>query len=383
MPALDLVAHHRFGLGLDRVVDRERDALALPRRPRVEDVDRLPRWVADDSLAPRGSGQRAVETELESCEPVVIGARVPDHLRRDLVEGVDALFLVREAEAEDVRLLQDLGAFGVGLTLDVDESVRPIGELGEHLIRVHPQRSCDDIRGRLRVADQLRVREDRCRLSANRELDARTVEDRPPPCGLDDRRLVLAGGEPLVAARADSLEPRCAREHREERESEDDEDEPDSPVRQLHLPRSRYSGVAGRRPSWPLASPTIRPEAALAAISVLSWALSARSWFRSRWVSSSRTLRRSTATFSATTPASRAATRPIQTTPPATRLRGSTLRFARGFGRGRGRAGAGRALAVSALAIRLSGRRAAWPRQRAGCWPAREHSAGSPCGSAA
>src|SRR4029453_15387561 len=189
---------------------------------------------------------------------------------------------------------------------DVDEPVRAVGELGQHLVGVELQHAGDGLRRRSRIADQARVGEDRCRLPADPNLPPRAVEDRPPAGGLDDRRLVLARGEPLVAARPDSLEPCGAREHREEREGEGGEGEPDSPVRQLHFLRSRYSGLAGRSPSCPLASPTIRPEAAFAAISVLSWALSARSWFRSRWISSSRTLSRSTATFSATTPASRA-----------------------------------------------------------------------------
>ena len=209
------------------------------RRGRVQDVDRLARRVADHGLAARLAGERVLEPELEAREPVVVRPRVADDLRRDLVERVDALLLVREAEAEDARLLQDRGARGVGLALDVDESVRPVGELGQHLVRVQPEGARDDVRGRLRVADQLRVCEDRRRLPADRELDARAVEDRPPTRGLDDRRLVLAGCEPLVAARAHSLEPRGAREHGQEREGEDGEDEPDPPVRQLHFLRSR------------------------------------------------------------------------------------------------------------------------------------------------
>ena len=143
-----------------------------------------------------------VEPELEPCEAVVVRARVADDLRRDLVERIDALLLVREAEAEDARLLQDRRALGVGLALDVDEAVRAVGQLGEHLIGVDPEDVRDELCRRLRVSDQLRIREDRRRLAADRELDAGAVEDRPPRRGLDDRRLVLARGQPLVAAGA-------------------------------------------------------------------------------------------------------------------------------------------------------------------------------------
>ena len=103
-------AQHGLGLRLDRVVDRERDALALARGRGLEDVDRLARRVPDHRLAPVLSGQDAFEPELEPGEPVVVRPRVADDLRRDVAERIDALLLVGEAEADDALLLQDLHA---------------------------------------------------------------------------------------------------------------------------------------------------------------------------------------------------------------------------------------------------------------------------------
>ena len=156
-------------------------------------------------------------------------------------------------------------------------------------------------------------------------------------CWLDARR---PNDEALHA-----LEPGGAQERQPEREHEDAEQKTDAAVRDLRAstrPRPqphvrRLGWVGGHQAELPLRLQpgcAARPRPSTAA----RRAPASRRGGWARWVSSwsSCTFSRRTATFSATTPASRTATSTIQTTPPATPRRACGLRFGAGFGFGRG-----------------------------------------------
>ena len=238
--------------------------------------------------------------------------------------------------------LRILARSGVGFARDVHEAARPVGELELDLLRIELEGVRDERRGRFRVANLARVRVDRGRLAPDRELNARAVEDRSPPTGIDDRR---RGAGPLPGARScrpglPEARPRAGT----------------SPRRRRRRWRGR-AGSACSRASFAevevgrLGVRGHEAEAVLAtarrfvrmppraAISELSCALSARSCARSWPSSSRRTFSRRTATLSATTPASSSAIAPIQTTPArdaAARRRGRfrrTVRYARLPGR--------------------------------------------------
>ena len=78
--------------------------------------------------------------------------------------------------------------------------------------------------------DLLRVGVDRRRLLADRELDARRVEDRAAARRDDDRLAVLALGHLPERRSVDPLQPDGAPERADEDESEDREQEANAPV---------------------------------------------------------------------------------------------------------------------------------------------------------
>ena len=143
---------------------------------------------------------------------------------------VGAAFLRQEAEPDDVLRLEELGLLGVGLPFQVDEALRTVGEKRQEILRVEVERDRDPFGHFLGVADLLRVRIDGGRLLADRECSARAVVDRAAAGGNRDRLPVLARGERVQAARADTLEPRGADERGGEDEREDGDHEPDPAV---------------------------------------------------------------------------------------------------------------------------------------------------------
>src|SRR5439155_16441973 len=82
-----------------------------------------------------------------------------------------------------------------------------------------------------RVANEARIRVDRRRLLADRQLDTAAVVDRPARGRDRDLFAVLARGEPPERAGAHALEPGGPEERDREREAEDREEQPDPPVR--------------------------------------------------------------------------------------------------------------------------------------------------------
>ena len=233
-PVVDRAPQHGLGLGLDRVVEREADVLPRVCGLRVEDIDHLPGGIANDSLAARLPRELALELELETGEAMIVRARVADDLRPDLAQRVDALFLGDEAEPREPQLLQLLGPNRIGLAHEVHEAVRAIGQPAQDVVRIDAERAADGVRGRRRVTDLVRVRIDRRRLAADRELNPGPVIDGAAAAGVDDGLVVLVVGQARVAPGPYPLQPRRAQEQRGEAEREDGEREPDPPVRLFH-----------------------------------------------------------------------------------------------------------------------------------------------------
>src|SRR5207249_2467020 len=152
------------------------------------------------------------------------------------------------------KLLQLLGPNGIGLAHEVHEAVRAIGQPAQDVVRIDAERAADGVRGRRRVTDLVRVRVDRRRLAADRELNPGPVVDGAAAARVDDGLVVLVVGQTRVTPGPYSLQPRRAQEQRSEAEREDGEREPDPPVRLFHR-RSwtyvQFSGPAGTRPRRP------------------------------------------------------------------------------------------------------------------------------------
>src|SRR5439155_25821844 len=170
--------------------------------------------------------------------------------------------------------------------------------------------------------DLARVRIDGRRLLADRELDTRAIEDRPAARGDRDRLAVLPLGRASKRGRLDALQPRGARQRRGEDENEDREEQADAPVGLLlglHFARSTYPYPDGSwycSPNCRPACVSMRPARSLLESSDRSAAFSARSLTRSEFTPSSARFRRSTATFTNTTPARRIPLTAIQRIPP-------------------------------------------------------------------
>ena len=213
------------------MIERQVDVRPVALRLRLNRVDRLAGGVLDDPLAARPPGERLVARELEPREPVVVDARVAEHLRRQSALRIEAPFLRIEAEPRQVPQLQLRGQSRVGLARDVHEAVRPVGELRRDLARIEVHHLRDDRGLTTRIANQPRIRVDRRRLLADCQLDPAPVVDRPARGRDRDFLAVLARGEPSERAGAHALEPGGPEERDREREAEDREEQPDPPVR--------------------------------------------------------------------------------------------------------------------------------------------------------
>ena len=229
-------AQHGLGLCLDRVVDRQRDVLALPHRRRRDDVDRPAEGVLDDRLRAGLAGQPLVQLQLQAREPVVVDARVAEHLRRDGVLRVGAALLAVGVEARDVLAGERRRLGGVALPAHVDERLRPVGEQLVQAVRLHeppPERLLRCQRGRARIDDLTRVGVDGRRLLAERELEAGAVEERPAARRQDLRVAVLGERELRQRRGADALQPEGADEDRAEGDEKGQEQEADPAVDDL------------------------------------------------------------------------------------------------------------------------------------------------------
>jgi hypothetical protein len=188
-----------------------------------------------------------IELELEPGETVVVHARVPEHLRRDRALRVVPPLLGVEAEAADLALRERGRPRRIGLSREVDEAVRAVAELLEHVRGPQAQDPCDDRRDGLWLLDLERVGVDRRRLLTDRELHAGAVVDRPAGGGHGDDLAVLLGRQLPERRRADALEPERTAERGSEEEREEREEKADPAVRQPPAHRVRRVRRVGVR----------------------------------------------------------------------------------------------------------------------------------------
>ena len=315
---------------------------------------------------PGSPGEHLLERALEALETLVVRARVAEHLRRDRALRIRPELLREEAEPCELELLELARRERLRLAGDVDEPPRAIGELQVHVARLEAELLPDRERNLARPVDLARVREYGGRLLADRERLAVPVEDRPAPGRDDDRLAVLPHRHRGVCVALHRLEPERPPERDAEEDEEGAREQDDAPVRgALRVTSAR----ARRRPSCRDLRARTRARSAQAARCAPSPTRSRARRAAPRCPPSApraparrrraRTLRRRTATFTATTPARSTAKKTIQRTPPP-----------RSFGLGRARArarGCGRARALWAIVdIRPSPRREAAPTTPAG-----------------
>ena len=224
MPFLDRLAEDELGFGLDVVIDREGDVAAVARRRRDDRVEDVAERIADERFPTASPCKRLVQRELQAGKAVVVDPRIAEHLRRDRMLGIEPPLFGIEPEPRDVEPLQLRRARRVGLALDVDEPVRAVGQRFIDALRIEPQDAGDDGRDLGRVPDLQRVRIDRHRLLADRELDAGAVIDRAPVGRDCDGLAMLAGRHPPEGLRAHALEPDGAEKHAPEDDREDGEE---------------------------------------------------------------------------------------------------------------------------------------------------------------
>ena len=190
----------------------------------------MTRRVAHDRPQAVLAGQLAVERELEAGEAVVVDARVADDLRADVAQGVLPPLLGDEPEPGNRLLAQAVGLPCVRLAGQVHESARAVRELLQDGGRVLAEGPADGERGGLRILHLERVREDRHRPLADRDLDPRAVVDRAAVRRDDDLGAMLSGGQAVERVAAHGLEPACAHEDDAEGEHERADEKPEPAV---------------------------------------------------------------------------------------------------------------------------------------------------------
>src|SRR6185295_1956487 len=207
------------------------DVFPVATRLRVDDFQGAPERILHDGLLPLRARERLVELELEPGETLVVDTRVAEHGGADPLLRIVAPLLVVEPEALDVLVLERLREAGVGLALDVDEATRPVGQQWIDLVRVETQGLLDSQRRRTRILNLARVRVDRRRPGADRQLHPEAVVDRPPVRRNVDRLTVLARRHVPESLRAHRLQPSGAKKRNREDGREDGDQKANAPVR--------------------------------------------------------------------------------------------------------------------------------------------------------
>ncbi len=175
-------------------------------------------------------GQLVVVLELEAAEPLVVDARVPDHLRRGGVLRIRAALLGVVEHAGEALLQEGRGLRRVGEALDVDEPALLVDERRVQPVAVDAEQVVRRQRDPARVRHLLRVGVDRPRLLADRELDARAIVDRAA-AGRDLLRLLVLGVRDVREVPCvDALQPDRPRQDAGEREREEREEQADAAV---------------------------------------------------------------------------------------------------------------------------------------------------------
>ncbi len=213
------------------MVEREVDVLAVAARLRVDDLECPPEGILDDGLLALGSRERLVELELEACETLVVDAGIAEHRGPDPLLRVVATLLVVEAEPLDVLVLERLREPRIRLPLDIDEAARAVGEDRVHLVRAQAEGLLDGHGRRPRILDLPRIRVDRRRARANRELHAEPVVDRPAVRRHVDGLAMLVRRQVAECLRAHCLQPPGPQERDGEDGREEGDQEANAPVR--------------------------------------------------------------------------------------------------------------------------------------------------------
>ena len=248
---LDLLREHLFGVRLDRLVDREHDV--VPALGRLQYVlaarDLVALGVTLDPCLARVATQRLLVRRLDAREAVVVRADPAEDGRGEEPRRVEPLRLGEVRETREAELLHARDRCVVDLAGDVREPARAVRQPLRERLLVDDDDRRELGRVAVRVADDVRVGDDRGLRDRERELDAVAVEDAPPLGGQRDRADPLPDAERLevrLVAGLEVDEPRAdADEHERRDRKEDGEPEPDR--RDLPRPPRRD----GRAPPGP------------------------------------------------------------------------------------------------------------------------------------
>ena len=239
-PAANRVLENLLRIRLDLAVDGQANAPSGRLGLGLHDVERAPKRVLHDRLAPGLAGERALERVLESLQALVVEPRVAEHLRGDRTLRVVAKLLGIEPEPGEVQRLEVLRLSRVGLSRNVDEASRAVDERrvedggidAELLPRRQRQIPC--------VVDLTRIGIDGGRELPDRERLAVPVDDGAARCRHDDRLAVLPQRHRRVLGPFHDLDPGSARERGGQQDEERACQQGDAAVRRRRL----------HRPSW-------------------------------------------------------------------------------------------------------------------------------------
>ena len=233
VPLLHRVAQHRLGLRLDRVVDREDDALALPLRRSALDIEGRAVGRLDHRLAARVADQARIQRVLEPREPVIVDASKAEHVRRDRPLRVGTMLLAVEEDARQGLLPEPRGLDRVGLACDVGEVRVLVQQRLVDRVRIDAEDCLGGERHALRVLHLGRIGIHGGRLLADRQLDAIAVVHGAATRGNRDGLRVLPVRHRRELRPVHRLQPEGAGARHEEEGGEDEEQQPDALVDEL------------------------------------------------------------------------------------------------------------------------------------------------------
>ena len=198
---------------LQVLVDRQLDGRADRRRP-LEPAERVPFRVRLHEDAAALAADAGIVGGLETAQAVVVDADVAEHVRPELLVGIEALVLLHEPDAVEIQLLD--AAFLVGR--DLAPHVGERAAVGEAPAQRRPllagaigERAAERRSGRVRVADFRRHRIDRVRVDARRQHAALAIDDVAALGRCVDRVQVLPFGAGHHVGALDDLQIHQAR----------------------------------------------------------------------------------------------------------------------------------------------------------------------------
>ena len=195
----------------------------------------------------RTADQLALVLGLEAGQALVVEADLPQHRRRQLAGGVEALGLLDQADTVELEGRHPVGRGVVDLAGQIDEPAVGAELVPHHgFVLVEGGREGPGLGDR--VADELRVGPHRPLPDRHGQFDVVAVEDRAPLAGDDDGAETLGLAEAGVFLGRQSLHEREAHDHGREAQGQDDDEKPETTPKVGLGPRRRGRARPSPRP---------------------------------------------------------------------------------------------------------------------------------------